>query len=900
MRTARFAVRLFSSVALASLPASAIGLSSSVARADDEAPKAPTLTKAPKLVKFVEAPFPESEKASGKGATVVLQIAISATGSVQEVVVVGPASPAFDKAALEAVRQFVFEPAEFDHKPSPVKITYKYEFVFKEEKVHVPTVNFTGIVRDKLSKKPLAGVSIVVDDLPAQKTDKDGRFSYIDLPEGKHSVTISGDKLTTVTTEETIEKEKKLEVKYSVEEQEELEPGEEAPDMVMVIVAPKVVKEAVSVEIKTEEGRRVPGTQGDTLKVVQNLPGVARAAAGSGALVVWGAAPNDTRVYVDGVRVPLLYHLGGLRSTVNGDLVRAIELAPGGYGAEYGRGLGGIVTVDTRSLRGDKFHGYVAGDLIDASAMVETPLGPETRVAVAARKSYLDSTLSLFTKDDVNDLFPISQFWDAQLKIERDLRANETIGALVLASSDSLTRTVPNDDPAQVKSQNQTVSFVRGIALYRRQLEDGSTVVFTPSVGRDHSSLVSRFGGTPTELTTDTTAYGLRASWRGRVASTLVVSTGVDFEANASDIKRTGAATLPAREGDITVFGQPPPDNVNSDTWSTFLGSIAPYAQVDWGLLADKLHIVPGVRLEAFLTTGSSIAPPQLGQPATGFSHEETVLEPRLSARWQATPKLSIKAAAGLYHQAPQPEDLSAVFGNPKLGLSKATQVLAGASYKVFDKLTAEITAFLSQSDSLVSRSASSTPALAQALVQDGQGRAYGAQILIRRELAQGFFGWASYALIRSERRDHYNPDNPNDPTNTSWRLFDYDQTHVLTVVASYDLGKGWEVGARFRYASGFPRTPVLGAFYDARRDLYEPYFGQQNSTRIPAFVAVDLRAAKRFQLGEQSKLEVFLDVQNATNQQNREDIVYNYNYSQRAYINGLPILPVLGARLEW
>jgi hypothetical protein len=53
---------------------------------------------------------------------------------------------------------------------------------------------------------------------------------------------------------------------------------------------------------------------------------------------------------------------------------------------------------------------------------------------------------------------------------------------------------------------------------------------------------------------------------------------------------------------------------------------------------------------------------------------------------------------------------------------------------------------------------------------------------------------------MRSERQDH--PDS-------SWRLFDYDQTHVFTALGSCDLGLGFDVGARFRYATGFPRTPV-------------------------------------------------------------------------------------------
>ncbi len=105
-------------------------------------------------------------------------------------------------------------------------------------------------------------------------------------------------------------------MKYFVEEKEE------GVDEEMVERAPRIKKEAVETRIRTEEARRVPGTQGDTLKVVQNLPGVGRSSFGSGALIVWGSAPKDTRVLVDGVEIPALYHVGGLRSTVNSDLVK--------------------------------------------------------------------------------------------------------------------------------------------------------------------------------------------------------------------------------------------------------------------------------------------------------------------------------------------------------------------------------------------------------------------------------------------------------------------------------------------------------------------------------------------------------------------------------------------------
>ena len=156
--------------------------------------------------------------------------------------------------------------------------------------------------------------------------------SGVDVPLGAHKVQLSGDKLVTVSTEETFEKDQKKTVKYFVEQRQE------GIDEETVVRAARIKKESVQTVIRTEEARRVPGTQGDTLKVVQNLPGVARSALGSGALIVWGSAPADTRVNVDGVEIPALYHVGGLRSTMNGDLVRSIDLLPGGYGW-YGRGL---------------------------------------------------------------------------------------------------------------------------------------------------------------------------------------------------------------------------------------------------------------------------------------------------------------------------------------------------------------------------------------------------------------------------------------------------------------------------------------------------------------------------------------------------------------------------------
>ncbi|HEX7476658.1 MAG TPA: hypothetical protein VF331_02520, partial [Polyangiales bacterium] len=97
-----------------------------------------------------------------------------------------------------------------------------------------------------------------------------------------------------------------------------------------------------------------------------------------------------------------------------------------------------------------------------------------------------------------------------------------------------------------------------------------------------------------------------------------------------------------------------------------------------------------------------------------------------------------------------------------------------------------------------------------------------------------------------------------------------------------------------------YPRTPVVAAVYDSRTDSFQPVFGAHNSIRIPAFYEFDVRISKRFSLGSDGKLEVYLDVQNVSDHRNPEEIVYNYNFSRKSYITGLPILPVLGAKLTW
>lgn len=863
---------------------------SGVARADD-APKSDAakhkLTRPPEIVQFVEAPYPDSEKAAGRTASVVLEVAISASGAVDSATVVTSAGPAFDAAAVAAVRHFVFRPAEIDNQPAPVRIQYRYDFVMKE--AAPPAVaTFEGVVENRSTKAPLAGVTVTLDGAGNAVTDDKGLFTIENVAPGPHTIALSRADLPSLQTQETFEAGKKLDAVYDVDVAPPGKPAaDDGEDLEIVVAAPKLTKQVASTVVEAEQAQRVAGTQGDVLKVVENLPGVARATAGSGAVVVWGAAPESTPVYVDGVRIPLLYHFGGLRSVIHTDLVQSVELLPGGYGATYGRGLGGLVTVEKRAPASDRLHGSVDLDLLDASASVTGPIADKWRVEGAVRRSHLDWVLDRVTSRDVGEFFPVPKYYDGQAALRYQATQHEWVEVGGLLSSDSLVHTDASSDPSQRKSQTQDLFFDRAWVRYEKVPGDGSQVVVVPWVGQDHSSLVENFGGTPSSLDVHSTSFGLRASRQGPVTPFMNATVGIDLEATSSTVRRAGSITTPPREGDPFIFGEPPSDLVNSDAWKAVLGSAAPYAEGDIGLLADRLHVVPGLRIEPFFSSVNRRSPPQGDNLALGAFGGDVAVEPRLQLRYALTPRVAFKAAYGKYRQAPAATDLSSVFGNPLLEPSSATHWVGGVSVDITRTIHGETTVFYSHSDGLAVRNPSATPALAQSLVGTGQGRSYGMQVLLRRELTKGLFGWIAYTLLRSERLDQ--------PGGT-WRLFDFDQTHVLTALASYDLGKGFDVGARFRYATGFPRTPVIGNSFDARRGIYDPTLGAYNSVRLPAFVSLDVRFAKRFKIGA-TELEAYADVQNVTDRENDEELVYNADYTQKRYIRGLPILPIIGAK---
>ena len=163
--------------------------------------------------------------------------------------------------------------------------------------------------------------------------------------------------------------------------------------------------------LSVEDARQPAGGLGDPLRAIESLPGVGRPALGSGSLLLWGRRPVTPRdLSGDGAAVAVS-RLGPARRAAGGAAVKACASSRRALGPSMA-GRWAAWCCSRRALP-DGWHGELAADLLDVSAMVSGAAGPRLRLLAAGRYSYLDRLLSALSRPDLGDYFPLPQYWDA-------------------------------------------------------------------------------------------------------------------------------------------------------------------------------------------------------------------------------------------------------------------------------------------------------------------------------------------------------------------------------------------------------------------------------------------------------------------------------------------------------
>ncbi len=638
--------------------------------------------------------------------------------------------------------------------------------------------------------------------------------------------------------------------------------------------------------LSREEIATLPGSQGDPLRALQNLPGVARTPGGLGLLVLRGANPNQSGVFVGEHPVPRAFHVLSLASVVPADIIERLDYVPGNFDSRYGNATGGVVVIEPRRGRRDGLHGFGEVDLAAASAMVEGRLGKRGgSFMVAGQRGYIDGVLKAAQKLLGSDDLLLPRYFDYQAMMDHPLPGGGTISARVIGSGDrvGLDGVDPNDGQRKRVFDFRS-DWHRVDVVVRKRVGPWRFMVspaFRYEVGRRSVSEARSL-----QLRRDYVV-----SLRAEGVRTLTERFDMVFGTDAL------VDTFRARS-EQPVDGQDYTTPVTTTTGNGVETSIGAYAT--GRLQLGPLLITPGVRASGYVVDG-----------ATQFS-----VDPRINARVELGERWSLRLAVGSYSQmrvvryagearlVPTGIRLGsgylivpAFFSNfeplvvfeplsDTLRVLRAVQASAGVAHEFLQGFTAELTGFVRYQNNGI------PPVVLEQSLRTSHSRVYGLELLLRRPLTRRLYGWLAYTLMRTDLIQS----GLGMPT--AKYTGDFDQRHNLAVIMSVKLPRGWQLGGRFRIVSGLPFTPVVGGVEYAG-GAFLPLYGSYNSSRFPPFHQLDLRVDKRW-IRKRASITAFLDVQNVYNRQNIEVYLYNYDFRQITGAVGLPIFPSIGVRVDF
>lgn len=574
------------------------------------------------------------------------------------------------------------------------------------------------------------------------------------------------------------------------------------------------------------EVRQLPGAFGDPFRAIEALPGVTPLASGVPFFYVRGAPPGNVGYYLDGIRLPLLYHVGLGPSVVHPALIARVDLYPGAYPTRYGRFSGGIVAGEVEAPL-DRWHGEWQIRLFDTGVMTEAPFADgRGHVLLGGRYSYTAYLISLLGEE------VRLEYWDYQLRAGYRFGDADEVSVFAFGSFDYFGEDTSDPDDSLFSTE-----FHRIDLRHDHQFSSTSRLRSAVTWGFDRTRVAENTGYALDRR------LQLRSAFDAQLGRGVRLSAGVDvardaysIEPNLDDEPDEVAPSFepaPVAGAPVTQGGEvfpPPPgepqpgvivdDEPDIDA-DQEIARLFP-SRRDWvagaylelGLdLAGFVHIEPGARFDVYLSQGSR---------ALSF-------EPRISAEFRVTRELTLKNAIGLAAQPPSfvvPVAGFEIGGLPG-GLQRSVQSSAGLEYRLPDEMKLSLSlfhnAFFNMTD-ILSLARIEDAAEELRLDTRARGQAYGLELMLHRDLTRRFGGFLSYTLSRSLRLSRFG------------RIAAaFDRTHVLNAVAAYDIGRRWRAGGRFVFYTGTPQVEDLGTTTDSR---------------LPPFYRLDVRIEKRWPFG--------------------------------------------------
>ncbi len=146
-----------------------------------------------------------------------------------------------------------------------------------------------------------------------------------------------------------------------------------------------------SIELNIEKFGILPGTiEPDILQTVQALPGIKSIDETVSDINIRGGSNDQNLLLWDGIKMYQSGHFFGLISAFNPYLTEKVVLTKNGTSSQYGDGVSGLITMDTKDELDLPFFGGAGFNLISGDVYGQMPVSDKLAIQFSARRSFTD------------------------------------------------------------------------------------------------------------------------------------------------------------------------------------------------------------------------------------------------------------------------------------------------------------------------------------------------------------------------------------------------------------------------------------------------------------------------------------------------------------------------------
>lgn len=732
-----------------------------------------------------------------------------------------------------------------------------------------PTGTLQGVVLDQGSKTPLKDVNITIKGTRYGTTsDEQGEFRIGQLPPGEYQVVFS-----------FLGYAKQEKSGVSIVSGQTLALGtiqlkQQAIPLSEVVVSPGsyslMGNHAAVRQTLSSEDIKIMGWAEDVTRAVQRIPGIS-ADEFSAKFSVRGGDADEVLVLLDGMQIYKPFHQkdfgGGLFSTIDIETIDGVELLTGGFSADYGDRMSGVLSMTTKSPAAGQKTTSLGLSLMNARFFSMGDIN-QSRGSwlVSGRRGYLD-ILDKLTKNEFK-LKPT--YYDMLSKVEYNLNDRHNIAAYGFFARDSYKlnerivepgKTIPNIDSVDTKYGNYY-----GWVTLNSRFADGvkaRTIVFGSAL--DQQRRWRQFDDDPNAHLNSTnindqrdfTLFGIKQDWNIDLSSKVLLKAGADIKRLKVDYDYFNRI-----ENEFITADDSLVDQIQSHSYrGTREGNQSGLYLSLRTKLADPLTMETGIRYDDAGHSNDQLWSPRVG---LAYALGNTTF---LRAGWghfyqiQAINDLDVQFAEDTFQPAQLAEHymlgFEHLFGNGfhfrAEGYYKKRSDLRDA-YHTFS----DIDEFFPESrDDLIK------------LVVD-QGTARGLEFYLKYDKNRKFSTWFSYVLA----------DTRDDITDIVFegRLVKqfgeqprpWDQRHTINMDANYRFNKSWHLNMSWQFRTGWPGTEFTVQRIERPDGSFAYYhdYGLYNGFRYPNYQRLDARINKHF-YPARSKVSVFLHIINLYNHEN-------------------------------